>query len=80
MLLAQHSRDALLKQHAHPRSNAARLLQRCNGQIPRNGGEIIKEFFQRLATLDVVDQCLHWHARTHEYRRAAKDLRIRMND
>jgi len=57
-----------------------RLLERRDGQIPRNGGEIVQELFQRVATLDVVDQCLHRHARTDEDGGTPEDLGIGMDD
>src|SRR5205085_4725513 len=41
--------------------------------------KMIEELVERMATLQILDECLHWHTRTHEHRRSAHDLGIAVN-
>src|SRR5262249_54892013 len=57
-----------------------RLLERGDGNVTRDGREVVKEFIQRMTALDVVDQRLHGDAGSDEHRGAAQDVRVGMND
>src|SRR5215471_17410786 len=55
-----------------------RLLERGDGNVTRDGREVVKEFIQRMTALDVVDQRLHGDAGSDEHRGAAQDVRVGM--
>ena len=57
-----------------------RLLERRNRNIARDGRKVVKKLVQRVAALDVVDQCLDWDARPVEHRGAAQDIRVGVNN
>jgi hypothetical protein len=49
-------------------------------RAPDSRWEVIKEFFQRMPTLNVIDQRLNRDARTDEHWGATHDIRIGVND
>src|SRR5579862_3426909 len=57
-----------------------RLLERCNGNLPGDGREVVKKLVQRVTALDVVDQRLQRNARSDEYRRTAQDVWVGANN
>ena len=54
----------------------ADLFQGGNSQLSRDGREIVKKLFQRMATFDVVNQRLHGNARANKHRCAAQDVGV----
>lgn len=43
--------------------------------LPRNPWEILKKIIQRIAGPEVIEQCLHWNARTGKDGRATEAVR-----
>src|SRR5437867_621144 len=48
--------------------------------LPRDTGKVIEELFQRIASLQVVEEGANRNARSDEHRRSAVNLGIGMND
>jgi hypothetical protein len=48
--------------------------------VTPDGGELVQELVERLATFEIVEQRLHWHARTDEDCRAPENLRVAVYD
>src|SRR5258707_9503228 len=57
-----------------------RQVERRNGLAPRHGWELTKEFVQRLAALQIVEQRTNRHAGAREHRRAAENARVAVHD
>jgi hypothetical protein len=56
------------------RYRLARLLQNGNGDVPRDTRKIIEKPIERLTSLKIVKQILHWDTRPSKYGYAALDL------
>ena len=50
-----------------------------NGENSRDGWKIIKEFFQGVPALDVIDERLERYAGADEYRGAPQNVRVGMD-
>ena len=57
-----------------------RLLESRNRLLSGHSREIVQEFIQRIAALEVIEQGLERNARAHEDRSAPENLRIAVNN
>jgi hypothetical protein len=48
--------------------------------LPRNGGELIEELIEAVASLEVVDEISERNSGPDEHRSAPKDVGVAMND
>lgn len=53
-----------------------RLFEECNREFARDGREIVQNFIQRLAALEIVEDGLDRNARPGKTRRATHNLRV----
>ena len=58
----------------------ARELQRRDGRLPRHTRKRVEKRLQRIAGCELVDQILQRHTSTDEYRFAAENFRVAVND
>ena len=57
-----------------------RLLQSRERERAAHGREVVQEFLEGVSAFDVVDQRLNRDPRSDEYRRAAQDVGVGVNE
>ena len=62
------------------RQGFACQLQRRNRLLTRHTRKRVEKRLQRVAGCEIVDQSLQWHTSTDEYRFAAENFRVAVND
>jgi hypothetical protein len=56
------------------------LVKGSDGLIALDGGKLAEEFIERLAPLEIIEECLDGHSRTNKDWCPSKDVRVAVND
>src|SRR5216684_8219145 len=69
--------------HSSSRMRNQELLRFFQGSyslFPRNSGKVLQEVVKRMPSLQVIEKCLYGHTSADKNGRAAKDLRVAVDD